>query len=389
MYKVRTLNNISPKGIDLLPKDAFQVTDGEENPDGILVRSFKMNDMELPSKLQAIARAGAGVNNIPVERCTDKGIVVFNTPGANANGVKELVIAAMLLSSRRITQSITWAQGLKGKGADVPALVEKGKADFTGPEILGKKLAVVGLGAIGVLIANAAQALGMEVTGYDPFISVESAWGLSRAVKRAKSLEGAIADADFITIHVPYMADTKHMVNAALLAKMKDGVRVMNFARGELVKNADILAALKEGKVSYYITDFPEDELLGVEGVIPIPHLGASTPEAEDNCAIMACDQLRNFLETGNIKNSVNFPNCEMDFMKKVRLIVANKNVPNLIGQITTLLAGDKINIADMINKSKGEVAYNLIDLDSDVADATVEKIKKIEGVVLVRVIRK
>jgi len=389
MYKLRTLNNISTKGTDILSKESFIISESEEKPDGILVRSFKMNDMELPASLQAIARAGAGVNNIPVERCTEKGIVVFNTPGANANGVKELVLAGLLMASRRLYQSINWAQGLKGKGAEVPALVEKGKADFTGPEMQGKKLAVVGLGAIGVMAANAAADLGMEVVGYDPYISVESAWGLSRSVKRAKGLDAAIMDADYITIHVPLLKETTGFVNQALLAKMKNGVRILNLARGELVNNKDVLAAIDSGKVSVYVTDFPEDELLGKEGVIPIPHLGASTPESEDNCAIMACEQLANFLETGNIRNSVNFPNCEMDFYRNVRLVIANKNVPNIVGQITTILAGEKINIADLINKSKGDVAYNLIDLDTDVSDKAVAAIKAIEGVILVRVIRK
>ena len=388
MYKIKTLNNISPKGLDLLPKAQYAVGDTEENPDGVLLRSFKMTEGDMNANLKGIARAGAGVNNIPVDLCTQKGIVVFNTPGANANGVKELLLAGLLLSSRRIYQGINWSQSLKGKGADVPALVEKGKADFTGPEILGKKLAVVGLGAIGVLAANAATDLGMEVVGFDPYISVESAWGLSRAVKRAKSLEGALLDADYITIHVPLTPETKGVINAAMMAKMKNGVRILNFARGELINNKDMLAAIKDGKVACYVTDFPEDELLGVDQVIPVPHLGASTPEAEDNCAWMAADQLKNFLETGNIKNSVNFPNCEMDFMRKTRIVLANKNVPNMVGQITTILAQEGLNIADMLNKGKGDVAYNIIDLDNDVSDAIVAKLKAIDGVIMVRVIK-
>jgi D-3-phosphoglycerate dehydrogenase len=328
------------------------------------------------------------VNNIPVDLCTQKGIVVFNTPGANANAVKELVIAGMLISSRRVCQGINWTQSLKGKGAEVPALVEKGKADFTGPEILGKKLAVIGLGAIGVIAANAATDLGMEVIGFDPHISVESAWGLSRSVKRAKSLEGALMDADYITVHVPLLPETKGVINAALLSKMKNGVRIMNFARGELVNNKDMLAAIKDGKVACYVTDFPEEELLGIDQVIPVPHLGASTPEAEDNCAIMAAEQLKSFLETGNIKNSVNFPNCELDFMRKTRIVLANKNVPNMVGQITTVLANEGLNIAEMLNKGKGEVAYNIIDLDNDVSQKAVDKLKAIEGVIMVRVIK-
>ena len=388
MFKIKTLNNISPKGLDLLPKDSFSVGESEDSPDGVLLRSYKMTEADLPASLKAIARAGAGVNNIPVDLCTQKGIVVFNTPGANANGVKELVLAGLLMSSRRLYQGINWSQSLKGKGAEVAPLVEKGKADFIGPEILGKKLAVVGLGAIGVMVANAATDLGMEVTGFDPYISIESAWGMSRSVKRAKSLEGALLDADYITIHVPLLPETKGVINAALLSKLKNGVRILNFARGELVNNKDILAAIKDGKVGVYVTDFPEEEMLGIDQVIPVPHLGASTPEAEDNCAYMAADQLKNFLQTGNIKNSVNFPNCEMDFMRKNRIILANKNVPNMVGQITTILAQENLNIADMINKGKGDVAYNIIDLDTDVPPKAIEKLRAIEGVFMVRLIK-
>jgi len=388
MFKIKTLNNISPKGLDLLPKDTFTVGESEDAPDGILLRSFKMAEADLNPNLKAIARAGAGVNNIPVELCTQKGIVVFNTPGANANGVKELLFAGMLLSSRRLYQGINWSQSLKGKGADIPALVEKGKADFAGPEILGKKLAIIGLGAIGVIAANAAIEMGMEVVGFDPYISVESAWGLSRSVKRAKTLEGALTDADFITIHVPLTPETKGVVNSALIAKMKTGVRLLNFARAELVNNKDVLAAIKDGKVAAYVTDFPEEELLGIDQVIPVPHLGASTPEAEDNCAIMAADELKNFLQTGNIKNSVNFPNCELDFHRKTRIILANKNIPNMVGQITTVLANEGINIADMLNKGKGDVAYNIIDIDSDVGTGIIDKLKSIDGVIMVRLIK-
>jgi len=388
MFSIRTLNNISPKGLELLPSDVYSISETDENPDGILVRSYKMNDMELPANLKAIARAGAGVNNIPIDRCTEKGIVVFNTPGANANGVKEMVIASLLLANRRIYQGINWTQSLKGKGEEVPKLVEKGKADFTGPEILGKKLAVLGLGAIGVMVSNAAADLGMEVIGYDPYISVESAWGLKRNVKRAKSIEAAVADADYVTIHIPYTKDTKDTINAALLAQMKDSVRILNFARGELINNQDILEAIKNGKVAVYVTDFPTEDLLGVDQVITVPHLGASTPEAEDNCAIMAAEELSKYLETGNIKNSVNFPNCELDFRRKTRILIANKNVPNMVGQISTILANEKINIADMINKGRDNVAYNIIDIDSDLNDSVVDKLKAIDGVFLVRVIK-
>lgn len=387
MYTIQTLNEISDKGLSLLPKDRYQISSDATDPDGIILRSFKMHDMEMPESLKAVARAGAGVNNIPLDVCTQKGIVVFNTPGANANSVKELVLTGMLISSRKIHDSITWSQTLKGKGAEVGKLVEKGKKNFAGPEILGKRLAVVGLGAIGVMVANAAVALGMEVYGFDPYISVESAWGLSRAVKRANSLEACIADADFLTIHVPLLDSTKHMVNDALLNKAKSGLRLLNFARGELVDNQAVIRAIEAGTVSAYVTDFPSDELLGVEGVIPIPHLGASTPEAEENCAIMAAQELAMFLETGNIKNSVNFPDCQMDFTGNTRLLIANKNIPNMVGQITTILAEESINIADMINKHRGEVAYNIIDLDGSISDAALARIRSIEGILMTRVL--
>lgn len=389
MYKIQTLNEISDQGLSLLPKDRFQISKDEKQPDGIILRSFKMHGMELPSSVKAVARAGAGTNNIPVEQCSDKGIVVFNTPGANANSVKEMVITGMLLSSRKITESIAWSQTLKGQGDQVPKLVEEGKKNFAGPEIAGKRLAVVGLGAIGVLVANAAEALGMEVYGYDPYISIESAWGLSRSVKRATSLEGCIAEADFISLHIPLLDSTTEIINEKLLMKLKKGVRVLNFARGELVSNLGIIKALEKGVVSTYVTDFPTDDLLSVPGVLPIPHLGASTPEAEENCAIMAANQLREYLQTGNIINSVNFPTCQMDFSCPVRLTIANRNIPNMVGQITTILAEENINIADMLNKHHGEMAYNIIDLDGDVSDRALEKLNGINGVVMTRVIRK
>jgi D-3-phosphoglycerate dehydrogenase len=389
MFKIQTLNEISDQGLSLLPKDRFSVSKDEKQPDGIILRSFKMHGMELPESLKAVARAGAGTNNIPVEQCSNKGIVVFNTPGANANSVKEMVITGMLLSSRKITESISWSQTLKGKGDEVPKLVEDGKKNFAGPEIAGKRLAVVGLGAIGVLVANAAEALGMEVYGFDPYISIESAWGLSRSVQRATSLEGCIAEADFISLHIPLLDSTKEIINEKLLMKLKKGVRVLNFARGELVSNQGIIKALEKGVVSTYVTDFPTDDLLQIPGVLPIPHLGASTPEAEENCAIMAANQLREYLQTGNIINSVNFPSCKMDFSCPVRLTIANKNIPNMVGQITTILAEENINIADMLNKHHGDMAYNIIDLDGDVSDRALDKLKAINGVVMTRVIRK
>jgi D-3-phosphoglycerate dehydrogenase len=389
MFKIQTLNKIASIGLDELPRDAYEIASEILNPDGILVRSADMHALDLPASLKAIARAGAGVNNIPIDKCSKRGIVVFNTPGANANGVKELVIAAMLLSSRRILPGVEWTRSLKGKGKEVGPLVEKGKNDYVGPEIKGKKLGVVGLGAIGVMVANDAVALGMDVVGFDPYISVEAAWGLSRGVKRASSLDQLLSQSDFITLHVPLMDATKGMINRDKLAIMKKGVRIVNLARGGLVKTADIKEALAAGTVACYVTDFPEDDLLEEKNVIPIPHLGASTPEAEDNCAVMAARQTKDFLEFGNVKNSVNFPNCEMPYMGRARIVVGNANVPNMVGQMTTVLAADKINIIDMMNKSAGELAYNIIDVDGGITEATIEKVRKIEGVIMARLIPK
>ena len=389
MFKIQTLNKIAMIGLEGFSRENYEIASEIVSPDAILVRSADMHSMTLPASVKAIGRAGAGVNNIPVEQCSKRGIVVFNTPGANANGVKELVLAGLLLSSRRIVPGIEWARTLKGKGKEVGALVEKGKNDFVGPEIKGKKLGVVGLGAIGVMVANDALALGMEVAGYDPYISVEAAWGLARTVRRATSLDMLLAQSDYITLHVPLMDQTKGMLNRDKFALMKKGVRIVNLARGGLVKNADLLEALKAGAVGCYVTDFPDDDLLDVPNVIPIPHLGASTPEAEDNCAVMAVEQVRDFLESGNVKNSVNFPACALPVMGRNRIVVANANVPNMVGQITTVLAADKINIVNMMNKSAGELAYNIIDIDGDVAEAQVEKLRKIEGVITARLISK
>lgn len=385
MFKIQTLNNISEKGLELLPKDTYEVANDCANPEGILVRSAKMHGMEFPPSLKAIARAGAGVNNIPVDECSEKGIVVFNTPGANANGVKELVLAGLLLSSRKIVEGIQWTKSLKGKGDEVPKLVEKGKGEFAGPEILGKKLGVIGLGAIGVLVANAANSLGMDVQGYDPYMSIDAAWGLSRDVHRVVNLDSLLAECDYITIHVPLLEETKNMLNKDKFALMKKGVRILNFSRGELVNNTDLIEAIKDGIVAAYVTDFPSEELIDVENVITIPHLGASTPESEDNCAMMAVQQLRNYLEHGNIKNSVNFPDCEMTRTTNYRTVVAHRNIRNMVGQITTILAHADINIMDMMNKSKKEWAYTMIDSDKKVEEDIVEKIKAIDGVVAVR----
>lgn len=388
MNKILTLNKISAKGLDLLPRDLYEVASDSPNPDAILIRSQKIHDMEFPDSLKAIARAGAGVNNIPLDRCSDKGIVVFNTPGANANAVKELVIAALLFSSRKLVQGIEWTQSLKGKGSEVVPAVEKGKKQFAGNEIAGKKLGVIGLGAIGVMVANAAQNLGMEVTGYDPFISVEAAWGLSRDVKRANILEKLFAESDYITIHVPYMEQTKYMINEERLNLSQNGLKILNFARGELVDNKAILKAIENGKVLTYATDFPSEELLSNEKVITVPHLGASTIESETNCAVMAVNQIRDFLEKGNIKNSVNFPACSLPLSEGCsRLIIANKNVPNMVGQISTLLAKYNINIQDMLNKHNGTIAYNILNLIGDISQELIEELKGIDGIIMVRAI--
>jgi D-3-phosphoglycerate dehydrogenase len=389
MYKIQTLNKISPVGLDLFPRDSYEIASEIVNPDAIVLRSFAMHEMEIPKSVKSVARAGAGVNNIPVDKCTAAGIVVFNTPGANANGVKELVLAGLLLSSRRLVPGIEWAKTLIGKGDEVGKLVEKGKSEFAGPEIKGKRLGVIGLGAIGVMVANDATALGMEVVGYDPFISVDAAWRLSRSVKQAKSQEALIADSDYITVHVPLTDKTKGMFNRERFATMKKGVRLLNFARGDLVNNNDLAAALADGTVGAYVTDFPTEALLKLDNVIAFPHLGASTPEAEDNCAMMAAAQTRDFLEKGNIKNSVNFPDCELDFRTQARVVIANKNIPNMVGQISGVLAAEKINIADMLNRHKGELAYNIIDVDGEIPAGALDKIRAIEGVIMARIITK
>ena len=388
MHTIRTYNNISSKGLALLPPEKFKVSDTAESPDGILLRSFSLHDMTLPLTLKAIARAGAGVNNIPIPKCTEKGIVVFNTPGANANSVKELVITSLLISSRRVYEGIDWVRSLRGEGDEIPKLVEKQKANFVGPEIKGKKLGVIGLGAVGVQVANDTAAIGMDVVGYDPYISIESAWGLSRSVKRASDLDSLLASADYVTVHVPLDDGTRSMFNKSAFAKMKRGIRILNFARAELVNNAEMLAAIEEGIVARYVTDFAEESLLANEAVLALPHLGASTPEAEDNCAIMAARQLRDFLELGVIKNSVNLPDCEMRMTSKTRVVITNKNIPNMVGQITTLLASEHINISEMINRHKGEYAYNIIDIENSLPPDFESKVLQIPGIIAARVIQ-
>jgi len=385
MYKIMTVNKISPRGLELFPRDQYEVASELSNPDAIIVRSSPLHDMEFPESVKAIARAGVGTNNIPVERCTEKGIVVFNTPGANANAVKELVVAGLLLSCRRIHEGINWTKSLLGQTTDIPGMVEQNKNQFAGPELLGKTLGVIGLGAIGVMVANAAIGLGMRVIGYDPFISVESAWRLSREVIRAEGLESLLRQSDFLTLHTPLTDKTRGLLNEERFAVMKKGVRIMNFARGGLVNNEDLIEALKTGQVAKYVTDFPEEKLLKIENVLCIPHLGASTPEAEENCAMMAVTQLKTFLETGNISRSVNFPDCSLERTGKVRLTVSNFNIPNMVGQITSILAEEKINISDLLNRHKDGIAYNIIDLDTDLSAEALQRIQGIEGVIRVR----
>lgn len=381
MYNILTLNKISKAGLSRLG-DNYNIADSVENPDAVLVRSASMHDMELPSSLLAIARAGAGVNNIPLDKCTEQGIVVFNTPGANANAVKELVLSALFLSSRKIVEGIEWAKTLKDN-ADAAKLVEKGKSQFVGPEIKGKTLGVIGLGAIGILVANAAVSLGMDVLGYDPFISVDAAWGLSPKVKHVVSLDEIFENSDYITLHVPLTPDTKGVIGKDNIAKMKDGVRVLNFARGDLADNEAVLSAVADGKIAKYITDFAAPELLDVENVIVTPHLGASTPESEDNCAKMAADEIKDYLENGNIKNSVTLPAVSMARGAGVRVCVIHKNIPNMISAVTTALAG--ANIENMQSKSRKEYAYTILDVTGDFDVAAVEAI---DGIIKVRVIK-
>ena len=385
VMKILTLNKISACGTSRFDAAKYTVGDAVENPDGIMVRSAAMHEMELPASLAAIARAGAGVNNIPVDKCSEAGIVVFNTPGANANAVKELVIAGMLISSRKVIPAIEWVKTLKGNGDAVPKMVEKGKSAYAGPEIKGKRLGVIGLGAIGILVANAAKSLGMEVYGYDPFLSVDAAWGLSRSIHHATSLDQIYAECDYITVHVPLTPDTREMFNAQAFAAMKSGVRVLNFSRAELVNVADMKAALADGKVAAYVVDFPTEDMLDVENVIVLPHLGASTPESEDNCAVMAADELMDYLENGNITHSVNYPEVSVPRSSETRVCVLHRNIPNMLTQISGVLAADGNNIETMTNRSKKDYAYTILDVVGDVAQASLDKIQAVDGVIRVR----
>lgn len=387
MFKVNCLNPIANIGLDLLT-DNYQIVNQFSDADAVLVRSASMHDLELHPALEAIARAGAGVNNIPLDKCAEKGIVVFNAPGANANSVKEIVIAALLMASRDLMGGINWVTSVK-EDPDIAKLVEKKKSKFAGNEIKGKKLGVIGLGAVGVLVANAANKLEMEVYGFDPYISINAAWKLSRYVKPVKSVEEIFRECDYITVHVPQTDSTKGMFNKEAFAMMKEGVKILNFSRDTLVNDDDMIEALKAGKVGKYVTDFPNPKVVGVEGVIAIPHLGASTAEAEDNCAIMAVNELMDYLENGNIKNSVNYPNCDMGVCEQAgRIAIIHKNIPNMLSQFTSTFAKENINISDMTNKSKGQWAYTLLDIESPSTEAITQKIGEIEGVVKVRVIK-
>ncbi len=387
MYNILTLNKIAACGTDLLDRAKYSVSDNAAKPDAILVRSASMHEMEPPENLLAIARAGAGTNNIPIDKCSENGVVVFNTPGANANAVKELVIAALFLSSRKIPASMEWIKTLKGKGDEVGKLVEKGKSQFAGPEIMGKKLGVIGLGAIGILVANAAAALGMDVYGADPFLSVENALKLSGKIHYVKSNKEIYENCDYITLHVPLLPDTKGMIDAEAIASMKKTVRLLNFSRDALVDEKAILDALATGGMACYVTDFATDALIGVPGVVALPHLGASTPESEDNCAVMAVKELVDYIENGNIKNSVNLPNVEMSISGSAKICVIHKNAEGVINSLTAPVSAAGINIENMISKSKKDYAYTCLDVSGDCTGIE-EKLKSVSNVVAVRVIR-
>ena len=386
MYNIKLLNKISNVGLAKFDTKEFAYSDDMENPDAIMVRSASMHDMEMPESLLAIARAGAGTNNIPVADCANKGIVVFNTPGANANAVKELVVLGMLLSSRKVTKAIDWCKTIKDEGDNVGKTVEKGKSAFAGPELKGKTLGVIGLGAIGRLVAEVAVDLGMDVIGYDPYLPEDAV--LKKGITVNNNLDEIFPVADYITVHVPLTPDTKHMINRESIEKMKDTVRIMNFARGDLADSDAVIEALDEGKMACYLTDFPDAKLIGVDGVIAIPHLGASTPESEENCAAMGAQELIDYLVDGNIKNSVNMPPVFMPRTGVARVTIIHKNQPNMIATITDTFSKDGVNIASFEDKSRGDIAYSIIECDSDVTDAAAKEIEAIDGVIRVRVIK-
>ena len=387
MYDILKLNEISKVANDVFTAD-YNLTKESANPDAIVLRSFNMHEYDIPSSVTCVGRAGAGVNNIPLDKCSEKGIVVFNTPGANANAVKELVLCGLLLAGRKVVDGVNWASTLKGKGAEVGKLVEKGKSSFVGGEIMGKTLGVIGLGAIGAMVANSAVALGMNVLGYDPYISIDGAWHLDNHVARETDVNEIFKKCDFITLHVPLKDNTRGLINAETIAMMKDGAAVLNFARGELVDSNAMLEALASGKISRYVVDFPSDEMLCVENVVAIPHLGASTPEAEDNCAVMVARQMMDYIENGNITNSVNLPACKLPRNGKVRITVIHRNVKNVLNAITSVVSGEGANIANMVSQAKGDYAYLILDLDELVSDKAVEAINALDDVLRVRVIK-
>ncbi|WPL17383.1 D-3-phosphoglycerate dehydrogenase [Thiorhodovibrio winogradskyi] len=385
MFKILTLNNISLAGLERLPRDRFEIASEIAHPDGILVRSAKMHDMQIPESVQAIGRAGAGVNNIPLETMSARGVAVFNAPGANANAVKELVLAGMLIAARNLAQGWSFARGLSGEDAAISKAVEAGKKDFVGFELPGRTLGVIGLGAIGVLVANAARALGMKVIGYDPSITVRSAWKLESNVQAAVSIDDLVSRADFISFHVPLTEHTRHMINAERIAAMPDGAVLLNFSRDGIIDDSAAIAALDSGKLYAYVCDFPSNLLKDHPRVVTLPHLGASTREAEENCAVMVADQLRAYLEDGNVRNSVNFPDIDLPRNGGYRISVVNSNVPNMVGQMSTLLAESDLNIIDMLNRSRGDLAVTLIDIDQACPPATLDHIRGIKGVLRVR----
>ncbi len=387
MFKILTLNNISVAGLDRLPRDKYEIASEIVHPDAILLRSFKMHDMDIPETLKAVGRAGAGVNNIPVDKLTGMGIPVFNTPGANANAVKELVIAALLMASRNLAQAWDYARSLEGDDASIAKAVEAGKKKYVGTELPGKTIGVIGLGAIGGRIANAVIDLGMNVIGYDPTVTIQHAWNLSSQVKRALSFEELLSEADYITFHVPLVDATRNMLNSDSIRHMKENAIILNFSRGGIVDDDAIIDAIDNGKLNTYINDFPTSRNKNRPHVIALPHLGASTLEAEENCAVMVANQIQDYLENGNITNSVNFPEMIMPRAGASRIAISNSNVPNMVGQITSVLADSDINITDMLNKSRGDIAYNLLDLETSVESDVAEKLKKIEGVLAVRIV--
>lgn len=385
MYKIQTYNKISDKGLSLFDKAKYDISEDHTDAEGIILRSYKLHDTQFPASMKAIGRAGAGTNNVPTDRCSDEGIVVFNAPGANANAVKELVITALFMSSRRVYESITWAKTLKDGDTDVPAQVEKGKSNFGGPEILGKKIGVIGLGAIGGLVANACDALGMEVVGYDPFISDSAKANLANGITIKTSLDDIFAEVDYLSLHLPVNADTKGMFNAELFAKCTDGVKIVNFARGGLINDDDMISAVESGKVGKYITDFPNAKMVNIDNIIPIPHLGASTPESEENCAKMVVNQVSLYLETGNVMNSVNFPNVVLPVKGNRVTACAKKNIELLFG-ITEVLKTAGITHGDMITESRGDLTYVIVNTESD-ASAVLPEVEKLDGVVVARAI--